>query len=312
MVRFFGFLIGLGFAGVLLISLISTISTSLSSPTEPSAEEEFHLYPKEVHFASDGPFGRFDKAQLQRGFQVYKEVCAACHGLNLVAFYHLEGLGYNEAQIKNIAAEWPIEVPTVNADTGEPATRKAFASDRFPDPYANETAARAGNNNALPPDLSLMTKARHDGGAYVYSLLTGYADAKTYKNKEGKPVPAANQPGQGLYFNPYFANLNIAMPPPITADGQVTYAEGNPAPTTDQMAKDVSAFLLWTAEPTMDRRKNVGFAVALFLLIGTVLAYMAYQNLWYSAKRKVRATGPLDPENKAKRARASRKAGVKG
>ena len=310
MVRFFGFLIGLGFAGVLLISLFSTISTSLSSPTEASAEEEFHKHPKEVHFASDGPFGRFDKAQLQRGFQVYKEVCAACHSLNLVSFYHLEGLGYNEAQIKNIAAEWPIEVASVNPETGEPATRKALSSDHFPNPYANETAARAGNNNALPPDLSLMTKARHDGGAYVYSLLTGYADPKTFKNKEGKALPAANQPGQGLHFNPYFANLNIAMPPPLTSAGQVTYAEGNPAPTVDQTAKDVSAFLLWTAEPTMDRRKDVGFAVALFLLIGTVLAYMAYQNLWYSAKRKVAPVGVLDPENKAKRKRASKNAGV--
>ena len=310
MVRFFSFLIGLGFAGVLLISLFSTASAYFASPPEPTAEEEFHKHPKDLHLASDGPFGRFDKAQLQRGFQVYKEVCAACHGMNLVAFHHLEGLGYNAAQIKNIASEWPIEVPTVNAETGEPATRKALASDRFPDPYANETAARAGNNNALPPDLSLMTKARHDGGAYVYSLLTGYADPKRFRNEKGKPLPAANQPGQGLYFNPYFANLNIAMPPPLTADGQVTYAEGNPAPTVDQMAKDVSAFLVWTAEPTMDRRKNVGFAVALFLLIGTALAYMAYQNLWYSAKRKVAPVGPLDPVNKAKRTRASKNAGI--
>ena len=311
MVRFIGFLVGLGFAGVLLISLFSTVSTYVSSPPEATAEEEFHKYPKHLTLASDGAFGRFDKAQLQRGFQVYKEVCAACHSLNLVAFHHLEGLGYNEAQIKNIASTWPIEVPTVNAETGEPATRKALASDRFPSPYANETAARAGNNNALPPDLSLMTKARHDGGAYVYSLLTGYADPKTYRNAEGKPLPAANQPGQGLHFNPYFANLNIAMPPPITSDGQVTYAEGNPAPTVDQMAKDVSAFLVWTAEPTMDRRKNVGFAVALFLLVGTVLAYMAYQNLWYSAKRKVAPVGVLDSDNKAKRTRATRKAGIK-
>ena len=310
MVRFFGFLVGLGFAGVLLISFFSTVSAYVSSPPEPTAEEEFHAHPKEVHFASDGPFGRFDKAQLQRGFQVYKEVCAACHGLNLVSFYSLEGIGYSDAQIKAIADQWQIEVPSVNPETGEAATRKALASDRFPNPYANETAARAANNNALPPDLSLMTKARHDGGAYVYSLLTGYADPKTYKGHDGKPLPAANQPGQGLHFNPYFANLNIAMPPPLTADGQVTYAEGNPAPTVDQMAKDVSAFLVWTAEPTMDRRKNAGLAVALFLLIATILGYMAYQNIWYTAKRKVRVTGPLDPENKAKRASANRKAGV--
>jgi len=314
MVRFFGFLVGLGFAGVLLISLFSTISTSLSSPAEASAEEEFHLHPKHVALASDGPFGRFDKAQLQRGFQVYKEVCSACHSLNRVAFYHLEGLGYNEAQIKNIAASWPTEVPSVNPETGEPATRKALASDHFPSPYANETAARAANNNALPPDLSLMTKARHDGGAYVYSLLTGYRTQAGYKNEKGKELlkefPAAKT-AAGLHFNPYFANLNIAMPPPLASAGQVTYAEGNPAPTVDQMAKDVSAFLIWAAEPTLDRRKNVGLSVALFLLIGTVLAYMAYQNIWYSAKRKVAPVGVLDPENKAKRTRATRKASVK-
>ena len=153
-----------------------------------------------------------------------------------------------------------------------------------------------------------MTKARHDGGAYVYSLLTGYQNQPAELVKK---FPATKTP-QGLHYNPYFANLNIAMPPPLASDGQVTYAEGNPAPTVDQMAKDVSAFLVWTAEPNLDRRKNVGLAVALFLLIGTALAYMAYQNVWYEAKRKVRATGPLDPENQAKRARASRKAGVKG
>ena len=308
MVRFFGFLVGLGFAGVLLISLFSTVSNYVSNPPAPTAEEEFHKHPKDVHFASDGPFGRFDKAQLQRGFQVYKEVCSACHSLNRVAFYHLEALGYNEAQIKNIAAGWATEVPTVNPETGEPATRKALPSDHFPSPYANETAARAANNNALPPDLSLMTKARHDGGAYVYSLLTGYQNQPAELVKK---FPATKTP-QGLHYNPYFANLNIAMPPPLASDGQVTYAEGNPAPTVDQMAKDVSAFLVWTAEPNLDRRKNVGLAVALFLLIGTALAYMAYQNVWYEAKRKVRASGPLDPENQAKRARASRKAGVKG
>ncbi len=120
--------------------------------------------------------------QLQRGFQVYKEVCAACHGLNLVSFRDLHALGYNEAEVKAIANQWAIEVPSVNPDTGEAATRKAIPSDRFPSPYANETAARAANNNALPPDLSLMAKAREGGAAYIYSLLTGYRDAATYRN----------------------------------------------------------------------------------------------------------------------------------
>ena len=132
--------------------------------------------PKELHLASDGPFGKFDRQQLQRGFQVYKEVCAACHSLNLVSFRDLAALGYNEAEVKAIANQWPIEVPSINPDTGEPATRKAIPADHFPSPYANETAARAANNNALPPDLSLMAKAREGGAAYIYSLLTGYPE----------------------------------------------------------------------------------------------------------------------------------------
>src|SRR5678815_416145 len=176
------YLVGLAFAGVLLISLFVGISTYFSSPPEPTAEEEFHLEHKHLALASDGPVGHFDQKQLQRGFQVYKEVCSACHSLSLVAFHDLEQLGYNEAEVKAIANQWQTEVPSVNPETGEPATRKALPSDRFPSPYANETAARAANNNALPPDLSLITKAREGGAAYVHSLLTGYHDPATYKN----------------------------------------------------------------------------------------------------------------------------------
>ncbi len=305
-------LIGLGFAGVLLISFVNDLSASLSSPPEPTVEEEFHKHLKELHLASDGPFGKFDRQQLQRGFQVYKEVCAACHGLSLVAFRDLEALGYNEAEVKAIADQWAIEVPTVNEETGETATRKALPADRFPSPYPNETAARAANNNALPPDLSLITKAREEGPAYLYSLLTGYADPNTFRNEEGKALPASARPGEGLYFNPYFHNLNIAMPPPITADGQVTYAPGNPAPTVDQMAKDVTAFLVWTAEPKLQSRHQAGLAVVIFLLAATIVGYLAYRNIWATAKRKVRITGPLEPESQAKSARAKRDAGVAG
>jgi ubiquinol-cytochrome c reductase cytochrome c1 subunit len=310
MVRIIGFLVGLGFAGVLLISLVVNLVGYFQSPPEPSIEHEFHKHTKELKLQSDGPFGTFDRQQLQRGFQVYKEVCAACHGLNLVAFRDLHQLGYNEAEVKAIANQWAIEVPSVNPETGEPATRKAVPADRFPNPYANETAGRAANNNAFPPDLSLMAKAREGGAAYIYSLLTGYANAETYRNEKGEALPAANRPGTGLYFNPYFANLNIAMPPPLTADGQVTYAEGNPAPTVDQMAKDVSAFLLWTAEPNLQGRHKSGGAVLLFLIVATVLGYLSYRNIWAEAKRKVAPKGILQPENVAKRKRASREAGV--
>ena len=183
--------------------------------------------------------------QLQRGFQVYKEVCAACHGLSLVAFRDLAALGYEEPEIKAIANQWPIEVPSVNPDTGESATRKAVPSDRFPSPYANETAARAANNNALPPDLSLITKARHDGPAYVHSLLTGY-QTPAGRTAEGK-FPGVEDRRTGLYYNPYFANLNIAMPPPITSDGQVTYADGTAADGRPDVGRRVGV-------PDVDRR----------------------------------------------------------
>jgi ubiquinol-cytochrome c reductase cytochrome c1 subunit len=306
MVRIIGFFVGLAFTGVLLISLFVGAQDYFQNPPEPLPEEEFHKHPKELHLASDGAFGHFDTQQLQRGFQVYKEVCAACHGLGQVAFRNLEDLGYNEAEVKAIADQWQIEVPTINPDTGEPATRKATPADRFPSPYANEIAARAANNNALPPDLSLITKAREGGAAYTYSLLTGYQNQPAALVRK---FPTAKTP-EGLHYNPYFANLNLAMPPPLTADGQVTYAPGNPAPTVDQMAKDVSAFLVWAAEPSLTRRHSAGFAVVVFLLFGTVLGYLAYRNIWAEAKRKVRVTGPLDPKNKAKRRRASKKAGV--
>ena len=309
MLRFILGFIGAVFSLVLLISFFSNVSTFLTSPPEQTAEEEFHKHPKHLALASDGPMGHFDRQQLQRGFQVYKEVCAACHGLSLVAFRDLEALGYNEAEVKAIADQWATEVPTTNPETGEAATRKAIPSDRFPSPYANEVAARAANNNALPPDLSLMTKARHDGAAYVYSLLTGYQKQQPAELLE--KFPAAKTP-QGLYYNPYCANLNRAMPPPLTSDGQVTYAAGNPAPTVDQMAKDVSAFLVWTAEPKLERRHATGLAVVVFLLFATILGYLAYRNIWYGEKAVVRKTGILDPENQAKAARAKRKAGVKG
>ena len=309
MLRFILGLIGLAFAGVLLISFGVNLSGYISSPPDKTAEEEFHLEPKHLALASDGPIGKFDDRQLQRGFQVYKEVCSACHSLKLVAFGDLKQIGYNDAEVKAIANQWQTEVPSVNPETGEAATRKALVSDRFPSPYANETAARAANNNALPPDLSLITKAREGGAAYVYSILTGF---RPQPAEVVKKFPAAKTP-PNLHYNPYFANLNLAMPPPLTSDGQVTYAPGNPKPTVDQMAKDVSAFLVWTAEPKLAQRHATGIAAAVFLLFATVLAYLAYQNIWHSKKHPVvRETGVLEPKNQAKSTRAKRKAGVAG
>ncbi len=305
MVRIIGFIVGLAFAGVLIISLFVGVSGYFSNPPEPTAEEEYHIPPKDVHFASDGPFGHFDLQQVQRGFQVYKEVCSACHSMKLVHFRDLKEIGYNEAEVKAIANQWQIEVPDINPDTGEASTRKATPVDAFPSPYPNEVAGRAANNNALPPDLSLITKARKGGPQYVYSILTGFQPQPAELVRK---FPTAKTP-PNLHYNPYFANLNIAMPPPLTSEGQVQYADGTKS-TVPQMAQDVAAFLVWTAEPNLERRHAAGTWVVIFLLFGTVFGYLAYKNIWAEAKRKVRVTGAIDPVNKAKRQRASRKAGI--
>jgi ubiquinol-cytochrome c reductase cytochrome c1 subunit len=307
MIRKIGPLVGLGFVLVLMLSLFSGLKTYFESPPEETAEHEFHRHPKDLDLASNGPLGHYDRQQLQRGFQVYKEVCAACHSLHLVAFRDLAALGYEEPEIKAIANQWATEVPSVNPDTGEAATRKAVPADKFPSPYPNETAARAANNNALPPDLSLITKAREDGSAYVHSLLTGYSAQPAELVKK---FPAAKTP-QGLYYNPYFANLNLAMPPPLSSEGQVTYADGT-KPTVDQMATDVAAFLTWAAEPKLESRHRYGLTVLIFLLFATVLGYLSYRNIWASAKRKVRVTGVLEPENLAKSEAAKDKQGIAG
>ena len=307
MIRKIGPIVGLGFVFMLMLSLFSGLSTYFSAPPAPTAEHEFHRSPKELHLASNGPLGHFDRQQLQRGFQVYKEVCAACHGLTLVSFRDLAALGYQEPEIKAIANQWLTEVPSVNPETGEVATRKAVPSDRFPSPYANDTAARAANNNNYPPDLSLITKARHDGPAYVHSLLTGYT---TQPAELLKKFPAAKT-SPGLYYNPYFANLNIAMPPPITSDGQVTYADGTAA-TVNQMSTDVSAFLTWTAEPKLENRHRYGVTVLIFLIFATILGYLSYRNIWAEAKRKVARVGPLDPANMARREEAKDEQGIAG
>jgi len=282
MVRLIAGFIGLVFAVVVGWALIGTVAGVATDPTPKtwtgapkSAETDFHLHPRDAGLSSEGVFGKFDKRQLQRGFQVYKEVCAACHSIRLVSFRDLRQLGYSEGQVKAIANDWQIEQPSVNADTGEPATRKNVPSDHFPLVFANDVAARAANNDAVPPDLSYITRARHGGANYVYSLITGYQPQSAEMLKR---FPEIKTP-QGLYSNPYFANMNIAMPPPLKSNGQVQYQDGTLA-TVDQMAKDVSAFLVWTADPTLESRHQAGFASIIFLLIASGLAFGAYRNIW--------------------------------
>ena len=267
-------IVGLGFVSALLVAFFMP-----REKVEPTAASAYHLPEKEVHFSFDGPFGKYDRQQLQRGFQVYQEVCAACHSMKLVAFRDLEEIGFSKPEVKALASQWKTEVPSINPDTGEPATRKAIPSDYFPAPYANETAARAANNNALPPDMSLLAKAREGGPHYIYSIITGYQNQPADLLKK---FPDAKTP-TGLHYNPYFANLNIAMPPPLVADGQVTYADGTKA-SVDQMAQDVSAFLMWAAEPKLENRHRWGMMVLIYLLIATGLAYGAYRNIWRDKK----------------------------
>jgi ubiquinol-cytochrome c reductase cytochrome c1 subunit len=280
------FLIGFAFVFALILALWTTVASTIAEPAAETAEHVFHKAPKELDLPSDGPFGKFDEQQLQRGLLVFEKVCAACHSLNLASFRELEGLGYTEAQVKVLAANWDIQQPTVNPETGEPALRPNLPSDRFPSPFPNEVAARAANNNAVPPDLTYITKARHDGAAYLYSLLTGYTSAEGYRNEEGEELleafPEFTTP-TGLHFNPYFPNLNLAMPEPITQEGQVEYLDGTRA-TKEQMAKDVAAFLVWTAEPTLETRHAAGLAVVLFLIALSFLAYGAYRSVWHGVK----------------------------
>ena len=279
MARLISLVIGAGFVFVLALALFFTAKDAFQNPAAETAEHEFHLHPRDAGLSSAGMLGKFDRAQLQRGLKVFQEVCAACHSLKYVSFRDFEHLGYSEGQVKALAQAWPIEQPTVNPETGEPATRKNIPSDRVPSPYPNEVAARAANNNALPPDLSLMTKARHDGSNYVYSLLTGY---RAQPAELLAKFPEAKTPA-GLHYNPDFPNLNLAMPAPLTSTGQVTYDDGT-QPTVDQMSKDVAAFLTWTAEPNLESRHAAGVAAVIFLLIFVYLTWGAYQNVWRDVK----------------------------
>ncbi|HAU21614.1 MAG TPA: cytochrome c1 [Erythrobacter sp.] len=282
MIRPLSILVGLGFSVAVLWAFGSGAYVAMTEGTgELSAEYAIHEKPHgpEGGFSFEGPLGKFDRAQLQRGFQVYKEVCAACHGLKFVAFRNLQEIGFNEAEVKAIAAATPV--PGIDRNTGEATTRSGLPTDYFPSPYANDVAAAAANNNAIPPDLSLMTKARKDGSNYVYSLLKGYGEP-------GDPEVMAKYPefetGAGLYFNKYFKNVNIAMAPPLTTDGQVTYAEGNPEPTIQQMSADVAAFLSWAAEPKMEERKKTGLWFLGFMIFVTILAYLSKKQVWAGLK----------------------------
>lgn len=212
-----------------------------------------------------GPFGTFDKAAMQRGFQVYREVCAGCHSMKYIAFRNFADLGYNEAEIKVIAAEYDVEDGP--NDDGEMFMRPGIPADRIPSPYPNDNAARSGNGGALPPDLSLIAKARAHGPDYLYSLLIGYKDPPT-----DIEVP------DGMYYNDAYPGSLIAMPQPLYGD-DVTYADGADASIAGAAA-DLTQFLMWAAEPKMEDRKRIGVAVVFFLSIFVLLSIIAKRRVW--------------------------------
>jgi ubiquinol-cytochrome c reductase cytochrome c1 subunit len=248
---------------MLRTAFLGLISTGLLVSVVSHAAEE--AVPLQRSWNHDGFFGTYDRGAAQRGFQVYREVCSGCHGLKYVAFRNLEALGFTEDEVTAIAADYQItDGPN---DEGEMFERPGKPADHFPPPYANDEMARFVNGGALPPDLSLITKARADGTNYVYSLLQGYEE------------PPPNVQGlEGLYYNAYFPNHWIAMPPPLF-DDQVSYADGS-STSIEQMAADLAVFLSWTAEPNLEERKRTGLKVMLFLIILTGLFYATKRKIW--------------------------------
>lgn len=296
-------------------TLIIALGLALAAPSLAHAESTAKAPAPHV-WGFDGPFGKFDRGQLQRGFQVYKEVCSACHSMHQLSYRNLGERGgpfeavmvhgadgaveykfgapgeegkpvkaVDNPYVKAIAADYMID--EIDQQTGDTVSRKATPADRFHSPFPNDGAARGGNGGALPPDMSVLSKARKGGPNYIRSLISGYADPP-----EGLEVPP------GKYYNPYLhGDLSsfwkgdphkvpegglIAMPPPLVED-RVTYADGTPA-TVENMATDVAAFLEWAADPKAEERKALGFQVMAYLLLLTVLVYLSYRAVWKGVK----------------------------
>jgi ubiquinol-cytochrome c reductase cytochrome c1 subunit len=239
-----------------------TLLAGLALATPAIAADEIELPTQKWSFS--GLFGTFDRASAQRGFQIYNQVCSNCHSMKLGYYRNLTGIGVPEDMIKVIAAE--KMVPTI-ADDGTPAERPATPADHFRSPYPNEKAARAALNGALPPDLSVIEKARVGGSDYIADLLQGYGDP-----------PPGMKIGDGLYYNKYFPGNQIAMPQPLQADA-VTYSDGTKA-TLEQEAHDVATFLTYMANPELEQRKRLGVKVVLFLLAMCGVTYAVKRQVW--------------------------------
>ena len=243
----------------------AALTATLAAPAL-AAGEAIDLPKQKWSFAA--LFGTYDRAELQRGLQVYKEVCAACHSLQYVAYRNLGdagGPGFTEAEVKAIAAS--VQVTAGPNDAGEMFERPGEPQDKFKSPFPNAKAAAAANGGKAPPDLSLMVKARADGANYLHALMLGYVDP-----------PAGFQVPEGGHYNKYFPGHVIAMPK-VLNEGQVEYTDGTKA-TVDQMARDVTAFLAWTAEPKLEERHRLGLRVIIFLIVLTGLFYALKRRIW--------------------------------
>ena len=261
-------------------------------PAAQAAEEGGAHHIEKLEWSFAGPFGRYDQAQLQRGFKVFREVCSSCHGMRQVAFRTLDQPGgpqFSDEEVKALAAEFMVtDGPN---DEGDMFERAAIPSDRYPSPFPNEQAARASNGGAYPPDFSLLAKARaahrgfpwfifdaftqyqEQGPDYIHALMLGYSD----------DVPEDITIPEGKYYNPVFlGGPAIGMPPPLMGD-LVDYPDGTPQ-TVDQYAKDVAAFMMWAAEPHLNERKKIGFRVILYLLIFASLLYFTKAKIWRKVK----------------------------
>lgn len=273
----------------LVLSVAVVLAVGVASPALAAGGAK---YPRSGGFSFEGPFGTFDQAQLQRGYKVYREVCSACHSMDLLHFRTLGERGgpFYDPKAENPAANRFVralaaeaQIADIDTETGEPIMRPGIAADKFPSPWANRTAGAAANGGAYPPDLSVMTKARKGGADYIYSLLSGYSDP-----------PAGLRVGAGQYYNPYMSGDMtpfwdgdhdkvppggfIAMPS-VLMDDQVTFDDGTAA-TVDQMSKDVAAFIAWASDPKATERKQSGVGVLAFLAIFAGLTYASYRRIW--------------------------------
>ncbi len=270
------------------------------SAVAPALAQSEQVPPPRQKWSFAGPFGKYDEAQLQRGFKIYKEVCSNCHSIEMLSFRSLAepgGPGFSEAQVEAVAGEYKIRDID---DLGNSIERAGRPADHFPAPFANEAAAKAANGGTAPPDMSTLAKARgysrgfplwvidmitqyqEQGADYIAALINGFKDPP-----QGFALPPTG------HYNEYFPGHNIAMPPPLQA-GQVTYDDGTPT-TVEQYGKDVAAFLMWAAEPHLVARKRIGFQVIIFLIVLSGLLYFTKKKVWHEVEKPREIAQGQDP-----------------